>query len=189
MTLHPIASKHGAGKWREPRHMDNVLRVIRASGLRSYTATSLRFVENGHLISANFRWQTSMAPTSSPQNMGPTSGGSRDIGPTCYGSSGLVACEVSRPHLFNSRRTGTWSVYNFRCATDDPSTTSPPNIGPASVGSRGIWPTCYRSSGLAACQVLWLHLFDSRSTDTWTMPTLGAPSMTHPQNVLQTWGR
>ena len=47
--LHPIASKHGAGKWWEPEHRSNVLRVIRASGLRSFKATSLRFAENGHL--------------------------------------------------------------------------------------------------------------------------------------------
>ena len=53
--LHPIASKHGAGKWREPGHIANVLQVIRASGLRSFKATSLRFAENGHLAVANFR--------------------------------------------------------------------------------------------------------------------------------------
>ena len=33
--------------------------------------------------------------------------------------------------------------------------------------------TCYRSSELAACEVVRLHLVDSRSTDTWTVPTLG----------------
>ena len=164
-----------------------MLRVIRASGLRSSTVTSLRFAENGHLVCANFRCTVDDLLRPSPPNMWPDSGGSRGIWPTCYGSSGLAACEVPRLHLFDSWRTDTCTSTNFWWRADDLSVKCPPNMGPDSGGSRGIGPTCYRSSGLAACEVLRLHLFDSRSLVTWTVPTLGGdigdPSVPSPPKV------